>query len=454
MSIPEIEAAEAPPPPMPGAEQAVLAVLAAGTIGVSLVFTHGTDTFRLPKELVFRAEAVLLLMLGAFWITAKRRTWRFEMRPEFLLTAAILVWTSITVATSTNRLLSLDSLITIAAAAVIFIATCLAAQSASLIALDVLMIGPCINALIVILQELRIWTPFHGIADADGHYLSVALQGNSNFVGTYLAGPAVAAIVMAVTAAGWRRWIYALVGMLVLAGVAASGTRTAFGAVVIALLVFAVVHSRRAAIAVAAVLLVFAVIVMSPSTTLGRGMRRLVTAASQRDYQQLFSERLLPFLAAADMIRDRPIAGVGPGCFKYHYMPYRVALAAKYPKEWTRGYPMNWGEVHNDHLQVAAETGIPGYLLFLGAIALLAGVRAAARVVGFRLIALRALPAPQPTTDNRQRARSAAALRWPLATLIFVICLAQFPLELAAPRLMLLTLGALCVSWDRDDAAS
>ena len=35
----------------------------------------------------------------------------------------------------------------------------------------------------------------------------------------------------------------------------------------------------------------------------------------------------------------------------------------------------------------------------------------------------------------------------------FVICLGQFPLELAAPRLMLLSLGALCIAWDRDDAA-
>jgi O-antigen ligase len=94
---------------------------------------------------------------------------------------------------------------------------------------------------------------------------------------------------------------------------------------------------------------------------------------------------------------------------------------------------MNWGEVHNDHLQVAAETGLPGYALFLGAIAICAGKRR--------------------TIASTAESAFARAMRWPLATLIFVLCLAQFPLELAAPRLMLLTIGALCLTWDRDDVA-
>jgi O-antigen ligase len=431
MTIPNVEVDELPPPPpAPRAESASVAVLAVGAVVVATIFSRsGTDMFRLPKELAFRAEAVVLLMLGAFWITAKRRTWRFEKRREFFLTAAIVGWILITAATSTNRQLSLDSLITVAAAAVIFIATCLAAQGLSLVAIDVLMIGCGINAIVVILQELKIWTPFADSPDAATHYGSIALLGNANDVGTYLAAPAVAAVVLAVTGAGWRRLIYAAAGLLLAAGVAASATRTAIIAVVIALIVFAIAHSRRAALTVAALLLALSFVVLSPATTLGRGVRQLVTAAAHRDYQQLFSERLLPFLAAIDMTRDHPLLGVGPGCFKYHFMAYRVALIGKYPGDWTRGFPMNWGEVHNDHLQVASETGVPGYLLFLAAIALCAGGR-------------RRTPA---VTAEGTFAR---ALRWPLATVIFVICLAQFPLELAAPRLMFLTLGALCVTWD------
>jgi len=42
-------------------------------------------------------------------------------------------------------------------------------------------------------------------------------------------------------------------------------------------------------------------------------------------------------------------------------------------------------------------------------------------------------------------------LRLPLAVLVLVISIGQFPLELAAARLMFLTLGALCLTWDRED---
>src|SRR5262249_14402421 len=156
----------------------------------------GNDSYRLPKELMFRAEAVVLLGLVVFWATAKRRTWTLALRPEYLLVLAVAGWATITAATSTNRLLSADSMITVVSAGVIFVATSIAAQSASLIAIDVLMIGCCINAAIIILQELKIWSPVPLAAGLTPHYGSVGLLGNPNDVGTYLAAPAVAAFVL------------------------------------------------------------------------------------------------------------------------------------------------------------------------------------------------------------------------------------------------------------------
>lgn len=425
-------------PRLAAAEWVVLAVLAAGALVIPTILSNGMDPFRLPKELIFRAEAIVLLALAILRATSQPRTWTFARRPEFLLAAAIVCWSVITTAASTNQQLSIDSLITVLGAAVIFIATCLAAQTTPIIAVDVLMIACCANAIIVILQELKIWTPFLPSPETATHYGSVALLGNANDVGTYLVTPAVAAIVLAVTAPGIRRWIYAAIGMLLVAGLAASGTRTALGALLAALIVFAVGHSRRAVLAVAAILVMLTLVVLSPSTSLGRGVRQLTDAVAHRDYQHLFSERLPPFLAAIDMTRDHPLLGVGPGCFKYHYMAYRVALRGRYPGKWTRGYPMNWGEVHNDHLQVAAETGLPGYVLFLAAIGIGSGIVGRIR---------------RGPNAEAPEAAFARALRWPLATAVFVICLAQFPLELAAPRLMILTLGALCVTWNRDDVA-
>ena len=411
-------------------QRALLVVVVIGLVVLPVtVVTSGSDPFRLPKELLFRAEAIVLLALLILRMRARIPVARW--RPEFIVAAAIVVWTIVVTATSTNRALSIDSLITVVAAAVIFVATCIALESRSLEVVDLLMIGCCVNAAITVVQELGIWNP---VPATEGHYGSVGLMGNANDVGTFLVVPAVAAVVMAVTSIGKRRWIYLGVAVLLASGLIASATRTALIAYVASLLVLAILQTRRAAIVIGVVLLVVGLAVSSPATTIGRGVRELSDAAMQRDYQRLFSERLLPFLAAAEMARDHPFVGVGPGCFRYHFMAYRVALATKYPAAWTRGFPMNWGAVHNDHLQVAAEAGIVGSLLFLVALAVLAR-----RAAGGGMT---------------PRAAFARTLRWPLVTAVVLVCFAQFPLELAAPRLMFLTLGAMCVTWDRSDAKS
>lgn len=406
-------------------------VLAAGLVVIPILYSSGIDVFRLPKELAFRGEAVLLLAAFAFATTVLGRL----RRRELVLAGAIVAWAGITTLTSTNRPLSADALITVAAAAVIFAATCLAAERTPVVAVDVLMIGACANAALVILQELGLWTPFQHDVTNIGHYGSIGFLGNANDVGMVLAGPALAAFAMTLAAGGARRWIYAALCALLAAGLVASATRTAIGALMVGLAVLAVRHSKRAAIAVAVIALIVAALALSPRTSLGQRTREFTQAAKTHDYERLFSERLVPFLAAVEMVRDHPLLGVGPGCFHYHFMRYRIALDQRYPKEWTRGYAGNWGAVHNDHLQVAAESGLPGYALFLAAVVVGAGPWRRA--------------APQPRGLESSFART---LRWPFAALVFVLCLAQFPIELAAPRLILLTLGALCITWDEADA--
>lgn len=421
------------PPRLAAAERALLAVLAAGAVVVPLIYALGDDPFRYPKELAFRAEAAALAGLAIFWLTARVRTWRIARGPELAVVAGVLAWAMLTTAFSTNRILSADSLITVAAAAIIFLVTAVAAQGMTLAAVDVLMVAACANAATVILQSRQLWTPFQ--LSIGGEYANVGFLGNTNDVGMFLVVPALAALIVIVVARGARRWIYAGIAVLLFAALGVSGSRMALAAAVAGVFVFAVAHSWRATIVAVAALIVLALPALSPSTFMGQRVREAVDAARNRDYQRLLSERLVPFLAAADMTRDHPLLGVGPGCFKYHFMAYRVALPARHPPKWTHGWPMNFGEVHNDHLQVASETGLPGYALFLAALAVVAGRprRGAAR--------------------ETQTAAFARALRWPLVAAIFVVCLAQFPMELAAPRLMMISFAGLCVGWDRGDAA-
>jgi hypothetical protein len=97
-----------------------------------------------------------------------------------------------------------------------------------------------------------------------------------------------------------------------------------------------------------------------------------------------------------------------------------------------------FAQVHNDHLQVLAETGLPGYLLFLGALVLLAAIT-------FRL--------PSVPDISDPRVRFARLFAFPAALTFAVLTLAQFPLQLTAPTVADLYLAALCFSWTAPSAS-
>ena len=93
---------------------------------------------------------------------------------------------------------------------------------------------------------------------------------------------------------------------------------------------------------------------------------------------------------------------------------------------------MNFGETHNDHLQTAAETGIPGYALLFSAVILV--------LIGTR----RRVAAKSPALKFVQ------TVSLPLAVGAFLVMLGQFPLQLAAPRMMFLYAGVMCITVSRN----
>ena len=418
-------------------ERAGIVFVIAGAVLIPLVVKMTLlDTFRLPKELAFRAEAIVLLAIGGLWAVSRRRTWRIDWRrTDYAVAAAVVLWTAVTVLASTNRALSIDSFATIIAAVVIYLATTIVARTTGVVIIDLIMAGCCLNAIVAMLQEARIWNPFQFSEEQAGHLQTTALIGNPNDVGTFMLVPLLAALVMTVAARGRRRWIYAGVTLLLMGGLLASATRTAIAAFIAGAVVFAVSRSWRTIFAVAVALAVVALMALSPSTTLGRSARLLWQGFAENRYDIILSERLPLFLSAVDMLRDHPLTGVGPGCYAYHDIAYRTRLPSHYPAEWVAGWRQKAGQAHNDHLQVAAETGLPGYALLLLALDL-------AGMAGWK-----ARHAPQPGLEQRF-----AALFLPaFAVAVFVVMLAQFPLELAAPRLMLVTFSALAITWIRPD---
>jgi O-antigen ligase len=402
-------------------------------VGTSFVFdSHGEDRFRLPKELVFRGGAVVIA--AALAMMARRDMFKRDVlrQPHVAIGLAALAWASIVTVTSTNRLLSFQSWITVACSVAFAFGVAFVARRASLSHLYWLMIPAVVNAVVAALQEYRIWQPFTMNEEfLAGHISTTALIGNPNDVGTFLVLPALAAIVVAILTTGTRRRTFAAIAVVLLAGLLASVTRTALIAYCVGVVAI-ITRFRKATILLAAAVLVIAIVAISPRTPLGRSVHALFDAVSSRQYNVLLSDRLPAFLAAYEMWKDRPLLGQGPGTFKFHFMPVRIELSKKYAPELLQstGTQSNYGETHNDHLQILAEAGLPAYLIFLAALASLV---------------MRARAASRST-----EARFAIAFGLPLAVSFFVLALAQFPLQIAAPRSVVIYLAVLCSVWSRD----
>lgn len=416
------------------AERFLVLAAVAGLILLGVVFAPGLDMFRAPKEAAMRAQAIISLFALAVAIvyggTSRIRELARERAVIAILGGAIL-WSIVTALTSQQRVLSAEALVTIVCSVVLFVAVWYVARDIPVAALLVLVPVVVINTILAALQEFSIWNPFDFRAAAlqTAHLKASALLGNPNDVGGYLA---ICTVVLFATSAffqGRLRWIAAIGTFVALAGVIVSQSRTAVITVAAAAVFFGFRRSRKTALIVAllVVILMFAAtrIDMPGLTRVSRIPAQLITG----DWEILFSDRLPAFAVAYGMFRDHPLLGVGPGAYKYLYMPYRIHLRDIYPEAVMRGAGVNFAEAHNDHLQLLAETGLPGYALFVAACV---------------VIALRARRANE---SEDERAHFAARLAVPFVITVAVLALAFFPLQIAATRHLLITISALILGW-------
>ena len=409
---------------------------------VPLVFsTTSNDSFRLPKLLVLRAAAILVLaVLLAF---LQRQEWSQLVptlaRPEVRIAFLVAGWAAFTQVLAARPAQARGATISIACAAVLFIATRCFAASWRPRLLDWLMIPAVLNAGLYLLQELRVWTPFR-LPSALGHTGNGALLGNPNDVGVYLVPVTLAAGALAAAATGAaRRRVYLPIAVLLAATACASQTLTAMVALAAGLVTLMLVaFRRRAALGIGLLCLMLAAgaLWLAPMRhRLDEAVRRARTG----DLNLVLSGRMPSFLAAWEMFRRNPMTGVGPGAFAGEYFAYRLRSDARYPRlaHWSPelGAPLNFGEVHSDQLQVLAEQGVIGYALLLG---------------GLVILARRSLARRHESESEAERfARYLAA---PLAVAAWTLALAQFPFQLAAFTVTFVVLAAVCLAWGPEAA--
>lgn len=385
----------------------------------------------MPKLLLLRFEAILILAAMALawvWNRDAIRNWR-PRRADLAIAGAAIVWAAITTAVSPAPAISAQSLITVVAAFAVYFGAMLVARRLSLGWLYVFFIPALINGLVLVLQMNEIWIvmPPDRVAqltDLDRLRLAdAALLGNRDDVGTALLVPTILSWTLVLQHNVRRRWLHALVALALTASLLATRTFTSLAALGAGVAMLAVVRSWKRAIPALAALAIIA----GGFIYLYQPMRYRVSTAIDHlragEYNQVLSGRLVAFRAAAKMFADHPIAGVGPGRYGREFFNY--GLIPHQP-----GPAINFNEAHNDQLQLLAETGLPGFAIFIAALAVLA------------------LNARGPRRDEQESFARDASL--PLAASIFVSTFAQFPLQLAVTIVTYATAAGVLRGWTSD----
>lgn len=402
------------------------------------------DPFRVPKELLFRFFSIVVAALLAVHWTGRKHAGsggKFASRPLLIVSIAIAGWTLVTVMTSTNLRLSVDSLVTVLCSIAFFFGARVAVKRhPSMRSLVVVLAAAIINALLAMSQAFGWWQPFVFPKEYEGRLSTTALLGNPNDVAMYLLAPSLASIVAANSSKGVRRLAYLMIAAVLLLGLFACGTRSVLMAWTLGVLASAMAWRGRRAVVWIAVGIVLAGALSAPLLR-HRLYDPIALGLSYGRYDVLFSERLPAFLAAIEMTRDHPLTGVGPGAYKWNYFQYRIRIAEKYSDRWTIGHPAIFKETHNDHLQILSETGFPGYALFAATIVVLV---LRPRKTESATPAAHLVPGKSGITEDEGFTAFAERLKWPLAMALIALMLTQFPLQIAAARVVLLYFFGLC----------
>ncbi|HEX2834598.1 MAG TPA: O-antigen ligase family protein [Thermoanaerobaculia bacterium] len=407
------------------------AVLLTIAITPLLVSPAAKNAYRLPKTLFFQSMMLLVAASILAWHLLGGSLARYERhRLPLVLAAAAFVWTIVTSAFAMQREVTASAWLTVLCSGVLVVATIGFARRAVAPPFIALFAPAAINAFVGMLQGLHLWTPIALDRMPKGRLAVMGLLGNPDYVGAYLMVPAIAAIAAAIAFTQHRR-IFAGVAIVLLAGIFFTQSVTAIGAFMLSALSFTfLVRAKGVRIAVAAIVLlvIASVLAYGPSRERLLHMREFLRGGQ---LMELTSYRPPAVMVALDLFRERPLLGAGPGNYEAHYMSYKLRVDERFP-QWIRPMNANFGEAHNDHVQLLAETGLPGYLLYLAALASVASI-------SFR------------RHGTSQRAEFARVFALPATIGFAVVGLAQFPLYLTSVAATSLFAFTLARVWSFDE---
>lgn len=183
----------------------------------------------------------------------------------------------------------------------------------------------------------------------------------------------------------WRarvlRWPLAAACAILLAGALLTFSRGILLGMVAGLLWLVLVERRRVR-AIAAVMAVVVLLAAGYAAMHSTLLKDSIEAKRKVAVVNV-ENRLAAWRFAADLVRMHPLLGVGPGNFGVHYERYWQAHPGAHQLD----------VVHNSGLEIAAEAGIPAFLVFLAFCATVFGrlcaLRSVTGDVGAHLLSLR-----------------------------------------------------------------
>ncbi len=366
------------------ARRAAFAAVVALLVAVPLVFDPRMGgLFRLPKTLLAQTlglASLLLLALGAHRLD-RASLRRALAAPPVTAVAPLVVVATVLAAASAH-----PEHVARGLAGLWIAAACLAGWSLGfsrdelgrLLAWTIP--AAVLSGLLGLLQALRLFQPF-GFARtatvATARFEVIGFAGNAGDLGAALVLPCL--IAQARARGGHVAW--AIAAAVCGLGVLASQTVTAIAALLAgsALLWLPRLARRgRRVLLAAGALAVALVFAYAPARerVLDKG-----ASLAAGDWNALLSGRLDGWRGALEMFRAHPSTGVGQGAFRAAFVDAKAALVERGAVFFEQQPFPVFANAHNEALEVAAETGLPG-LIALGWSLWVLGRRVHARVAG------------------------------------------------------------------------
>ena len=344
-------------------------------LGQIAVLPGAISAFRLPKEAVVLAALSLAAGIGG-----ARKLSRGSLRlPDSPLLAVLLalpllqavsaLWSA-----SPRRALESSLLTLIWMAGVAWIAGLEPTSRRRLLGFAAS--GAALSALVMLTQTAGARIPGLSVGSADSRLLLTGLTGNPSDLA--MASVLLVPLLLVWGAASKNRSFYR--ALAVLLALAAAVTRSLTGlAALVALLVVRLVQQRSRKLTLVTLGVGSVILVIALATGLGGRIRLGLERVRTGDWYALASARGDGWSAASEMIRERPVTGVGAANFTQLYYPSRLAWLTRHGEVGRRGELASHFEwTHCDPLQMQAELGLLGLLWMVALVVVLVRMRARA----------------------------------------------------------------------------